>query len=279
MNRLIVMTLTGSLALAGCASSNPPQSYDDLAQKIDSMKNDESVTRYAPVALKEAERQLEDTRQTWEEEGEGPAFSHEQYLTEKMVEIANQRAELKRMESQLDTASQRRKDLILSKRKQELEQARSEAQKFQSQLSDLESKFSQIQAEQTERGIILTLSDMLFEFGKAELQPGGERAIDELASFLNQNPKTRVTLEGYTDAIGDEAFNKELSRKRAEAVMAGLRQHNVSSSRIDVKAFGENYPVASNDTEAGRQQNRRVEVVLSQEGETYEAPSGDNQNM
>ncbi len=136
------------------------------------------------------------------------------------------------------------------------EAARAKAGELQRQLSEL-------QAKQTERGMVLTLGDVLFDSGRAELKPGAMRTLDQLATFLRDNPERTVTAEGYTDSVGGDTFNLGLSQRRADAVRAALTSRGIDASRITARGFGEANPVANNDTAAGRQRNRRIEVVIS----------------
>jgi len=118
------------------------------------------------------------------------------------------------------------------------------------------------------------LSDVLFDTGRATLKPGADRALDRLAQFLKGNPGTRVIVEGHTDSVGSEAYNEELSHRRAQAVTEALSARGVPADQYQAKGLGKAYPVASNETPAGRQQNRRVEIVFSDEsGRFAEGPS------
>ena len=110
--------------------------------------------------------------------------------------------------------------------------------------------------------MVLTLGDVLFDTGRAELNPGAARTLDQLAAFLKENTERTVAIEGYTDATGTEQGNQVLSERRANSVKNALTDRGIASARISARGFGEASPVASNNTAAGRQQNRRVEVVL-----------------
>ena len=117
-------------------------------------------------------------------------------------------------------------------------------------------------AKQTERGMVLTLGDVLFDTGRAELNAGAAHTLDQLSAFLKENPERTIEVEGYTDAVGSDQMNRTLSERRANSVKNALMDRGVASNRISARGFGEARPVASNNTSAGRQQNRRVEVVL-----------------
>jgi len=109
------------------------------------------------------------------------------------------------------------------------------------------------------------LSDVLFDTGQATLKPGADRALDRLAQFLKDSSGTDVLIEGHTDSVGTDDYNLALSQRRAQAVADALSSRGVATDRVQTKGLGKAYPVASNDTQAGRQQNRRVEIVFSDE--------------
>ena len=105
-------------------------------------------------------------------------------------------------------------------------------------------------------------SDILFDFDSAALRPDARRTVDELADVLAEYDRTAVVVQGHTDARGTDAYNRDLSERRATSVMRYLENSGVDRGRIATQGLGEQYPVASNDSESGRQQNRRVEVLL-----------------
>jgi outer membrane protein OmpA-like peptidoglycan-associated protein len=129
-----------------------------------------------------------------------------------------------------------------------------------------------LQAKETERGMVLTLSDVLFDSGAATLKPGAIDTINRLATFLEQNPEIRLIIEGHTDSQGSDAYNEDLSRRRGQAVANELVSRGISSARFEVVGRGEASPVADNTTAAGRQQNRRVEIVFSDRAGKFRTP-------
>jgi outer membrane protein OmpA-like peptidoglycan-associated protein len=138
-----------------------------------------------------------------------------------------------------------------------------QAQAAQDQSARLAAELRELQAQPTDRGMVVTLSDVLFDTGRAELRPGAMRVLQRLADFMHEYPDRIVAVEGFTDSIGNDAYNEDLSRRRAEAVRNALIDDGIAGTRIVTRGFGEAYPVASNDTPEGRQRNRRVEVVIS----------------
>lgn len=143
--------------------------------------------------------------------------------------------------------------------------ASSDAANAQDRVRVLQLKLADIEARETERGLLVTLGDVLFQNGRWELQPAAAPRMDKLAAFLRQFPEKRLLIEGYTDAVGSDQSNIELSQRRADSVKAALSSRGIDSSRMTIGAYGESYPVATNQTSDGRQLNRRVEVVVSDE--------------
>jgi OmpA-OmpF porin, OOP family len=107
----------------------------------------------------------------------------------------------------------------------------------------------------------IVLRGVNFDFDKATLQPAGKPILDEAARILTENADLRVKVQGYTDSVGTDAYNQRLSDRRADTVKRYLVSKGIAASRLDAEGFGESDPVASNDTDEGRAQNRRVELV------------------
>jgi outer membrane protein OmpA-like peptidoglycan-associated protein len=145
------------------------------------------------------------------------------------------------------------------------EAAIAEANAAKAAMQQLENELSELKAKQTERGLVITLGDVLFEFNKAELKEGAARNLAPLVKALTTDIEQTVIVEGHTDNIGSKDYNVSLSEKRAESVKAYLVGQGIDGARISTDGLGFDYPVASNDTNEGRQQNRRVEIILPQE--------------
>jgi outer membrane protein OmpA-like peptidoglycan-associated protein len=116
---------------------------------------------------------------------------------------------------------------------------------------------------ETARGLIVNLSDVLFDTGSAALKPGAREKLARVAGILLSHPDLKLQIEGHTDSVGDADYNQRLSESRADSVRAYLVAQGIASSAVGTAGFGENQPVASNDTPAGRQRNRRVELVVA----------------
>lgn len=160
-----------------------------------------------------------------------------------------------------------KRDQELGEQQQQIEQQQQEIARNQQLIEQL--KKQNLEARETERGVVVNLPDVLFEFGKANLTGNARTKVGSIGEVLNEQAKgRRVSIEGHTDSIGSDAYNQTLSERRAESVASTLESDGVSSQRITVKGYGKRYPVAPNtnadgaDNPDGRAKNRRVEVVI-----------------
>jgi outer membrane protein OmpA-like peptidoglycan-associated protein len=146
------------------------------------------------------------------------------------------------------------------------EKAKAAANKFKAEADQLMKEVSQLKGQLTERGIVLTMGDVLFATDQSTLSPNANRNVEKLAEFLQKYPNRNVLIEGHTDSVGTDEYNLSLSHRRAEAVKEALVAKGIDPGRIWTKGYGKKYPVASNDNPTGRQLNRRVEVIILNEG-------------
>jgi len=141
-----------------------------------------------------------------------------------------------------------------------------EAEKAREELSQLMKELSQLQGQLTDRGIVLTIGDVLFATGKSDLNTSAQISMDKIAVFLQEKQNRNLLVEGHTDSVGGDVYNQGLSEQRAVAVKNALVKRGIAADRIVTIGYGKKYPLASNDTVLGRQQNRRVEVIILNEG-------------
>ena len=144
-------------------------------------------------------------------------------------------------------------------------QTAAQLEEAQAKLKQMESELNELNAKKTERGMVITLGDVLFDTNKAQLKPGAQRSLEKLAAFFKEYPERKAEIEGFTDSTGGDEYNQKLSERRAESVKQALVDMGVEADRISTRGYGKQYPVATNATPAGRQLNRRVEIVLSDE--------------
>lgn len=241
----LAVVLSASL-LAACASNKTPDGVAEVRANLTQLQTDSRLATLAPVAIKEAEdavRLAEETR------SDKATTAHLVYLADRKIESARALAEARYLEDQRKGLNEQITAAQLDARTREAEQLRRE--------------IAELNAKQTDRGLVVTLGDVLFETGKSDLKANAHTNLTKLAGFLNQQPDRSVVIEGHTDSQGSDSYNQTLSQNRADSVKVFLIQQGVASNRIMAIGKGETSPVASNDTSAGRQLNRRVEIVIA----------------
>jgi len=246
----------------GCASEPNPsvQSARDTYQQA---AQNEQIKQNAPVKLYEADQALQRLNTAVANKEDPAEIDHLAYLVEQRTAIAKAAAQQQLSAKQIEQLNKERAQLSL-----ELRQA--EAQRAQEKVSSLEEQLQQIKqasVHEESRGVVLTLGDVFFDTGKSTLNPGSAKGLDPLVQFLKENPQRNVVIEGYTDSVGSAAYNRQLSYDRARAVIAYLASQGIARDRVIAHGYGEAFPVASNETAAGRQLNRRVEVVVLRDGQ------------
>lgn len=240
------------IGIAGCAAG-PNPTLERLRATYQQAQQDPDIKTHAPAALQEAGTTLSRAERVWEEEQDSEEVQHLAYVTDQKIEIARAKAQQRMAEAEIEQLGGAREQVLL-------ESAQQRARK-------LEQELAEFKARETERGLLLTLGDVLFEVGSADLKPGIQRKLFPLAEFLKENPDRNVLIEGHTDNTGSASYNLDLSQRRADAVASFLIGQGVSPGRLATRGYGQTYPVAPNTTAAGRQQNRRVEVVILREGQ------------
>jgi len=140
-----------------------------------------------------------------------------------------------------------------------------EAQASERRVESLEAQLADLKVKKTERGLVLTLGDVLFDTGQATLKSDAHGTLDRLAMALRENSARKALIEGHTDNVGSDVSNQGLSERRAQAVQSALMERGVARNQISALGKGENFPVATNDSAEGRQSNRRVELIFTEE--------------
>jgi outer membrane protein OmpA-like peptidoglycan-associated protein len=235
------------------------------------------------MAEQAASKELSDARSSLKgadtalQEGRKEDALHYAYLASQQAQTGEARINEQRSKQEVSRGEADRNKVLLEARTSEAERAaaaakeqaaqaqaaRQEALSAQAQAQDLQQQLSDLQAKQTDRGMVLTLGDVLFDTSKATLKPGADSQMARIATLMEKNPDTKVIIEGHTDSRGSDEYNQELSKRRAEAVQDALASRGIERNRVEAVGKGKGFPVATNDTDAGRQQNRRVEIVFS----------------
>ena len=266
------------MALALCACASAPLTdpvLEGARAAVAQAEADPNANQYAALDLDSAKKDLG--------MAEAAAANHRPaeidqpaYLATQLARIAMARGAAKAADAKVAAGQAERDRIQLAAREREVQYANqqvaaansevaaanSERDQAAEESARLQAQVEQLKATQTPRGLVLTLGDVLFNTGRAELNPGAGRKLDQLAQFLNQHPDRRIEIDGFTDSVGSDDYNQDLSQRRADAVKAALLSRGIDGSRITTQGFGKAYPVASNNDSGGRQLNRRVEVVI-----------------
>src|SRR3989344_5731674 len=240
--------------LAACASTTPSPALEEARTAVSTAAGDPAVNQYAQLELKQATDALAKADRVWADDRDTSETNHLAYIARQRAEIATNAARARQLDANIQQAGSEADRIRLQARTQEADAARLRA--HEAQLRELE-------AQQTERGLLVTLGDVLFAFNKAELSAQAGPRLDKLANFLKQFPDRKLLIEGYTDSVGSDSYNQDLSDRRAQAVHDALVQRGVDTSRITARGYGKAHPVADNASPEGRAMNRRVEIVIA----------------
>lgn len=272
------------ILLAACAGPQQrPVSLEAAEAAFTSARADTDVQRLAPRELARAADVLQQAEAALRNDAGVEEIDHLAYLIERRTDIAKAAAEEDLAKESMDELAAERDRVQLEARTREAQTAEQEAdaaerqaalanQKAKKAEAELERLRRELKAEKDERGLVVTLGSILFDVDSAKLKPGGVQQLSRVAEFLSGNPERNLLIEGHTDSSGSDAHNLDLSSSRANSVEAVFLRQGVSGSNIAARGYGERFPVANNQTAAGRQQNRRVEVVILDEGKSLPPP-------
>ena len=261
LRKTLIATAVASVLLAACAAAPvKPDGAAEARSKLTQLQSDPNLASRAPQAMKEADTAVSAAEQP---QADQELAAYKVYLADRKVEIARAQAETSFAEDQRAALSAQREGARLDARTQEADAAHLAAASSAQQAAELQRRIDVLQAKPTDRGLVVTLGDVLFDTGRAGLKAGATSNLNKLVAFLNQYPDRTVVIEGYTDSVGSEDYNQGLSERRADSVKSYLAAQGIGAIRLSALGKGESDPVAGNDSAAGRQQNRRVEVIIS----------------
>lgn len=290
------------LTAAACASVERPDALRQAEDLYSQLQSNPAAERYAEAELMRTRLVLDSARTAFENRrnmdyvnalsyvalrqaqtaraeldrglAQAAADSLREARLRRLLALSNaQRQQLAQQQrlSQEEIEMLRQRNLLVSAeaeaQRQRADSLRRAAEEAEARLNDALMQLRTLVAEitnirETARGLVISLSDILFDVDKATLKAGAEANIRRIAAILNQFPDYQISVEGHTDATGSDSYNQQLSERRAAAVRAALVAGGVAQSRITSGGYGESQPIATNETVAGRQQNRRVEVIV-----------------
>jgi outer membrane protein OmpA-like peptidoglycan-associated protein len=284
----LIAAAVATMLLSACASA-PVESDKarSLRAELTELQADPQLGSRAPLAMEQANVAVTAA----EKPQPDPALAtHLEFVADRKISIARADAESKlaidqrkglaeqreamRLQSRTEEADTANRRADLAQGRADMAQANADDQARQADAAriaaadakraadDLQSQLDDMQAKVTDRGLVLTLGDVLFASGTADLNMGGSNNLGKLAAFLNKYPDRTALIEGHTDNIGGEDYNLGLSQRRADSVKSFLVNQGINSGRLSASGKGKGSPVADNSSATGRQQNRRVEVII-----------------
>jgi outer membrane protein OmpA-like peptidoglycan-associated protein len=283
MNSKLLSGVSLALALGACASMPQPNPVlEDARAAVQTAQADPNVNKYAPLDMDRAQKDLSVAEDAAAHHRDAEV-AQPAYLAAQNARLAQAHAAAKADEARIAAGQAERDQIVLAARTREADNAKASAENAKAvaavainqrdqantqrdqaaeETARVQAELDALKATPTPRGLVLTLGDVMFDTGRSELKSGAGRKMDQLAQFLVEHPDRRVQIDGFTDSVGTDSYNEELSQRRADAVKASLISRGVQPSRIGTEGYGKAYPVASNNDSGGRQLNRRVEVVI-----------------
>jgi outer membrane protein OmpA-like peptidoglycan-associated protein len=285
-NFKLTPVLLAIAVLVGACSSMPTSTtlLTETRNDYIAAQGNPNVARYAQLEMKQAREALDQADAASSDRDSTAKVDKLAYLAKQQIAVAQEVAKQRSAEASVASAGKERDQIRLDQRTNEADQAtaradhagqvtqqaRDQTAEAQQETQDalarnaqLEVQLADLAAKKTERGMVITLGDVLFGSDQARLTTDGMRTAQKLADVLQQNPQRMVLIEGFTDSTGAGLHNQELSERRATSVRSTLQEMGISRDRVAVRGYGEAYPVAANDTAQNRQLNRRVEIVIS----------------
>jgi OmpA-OmpF porin, OOP family len=262
-------------AVAACvAACSTPETIEELETARAIVPQVEASPRagVAVTNISEARKALDRANRLADKGGKVADIQYEATVASRNAQIANEmilaaqaRDEVEKGTAERQAVLAEARELEAQRSAQQARAATAQAQSAEERAKSLERELADLKGKKTDRGVVVTLGDVLFDTGRATLKPGAYGVVDRLAAVLKEDSQRKVLIEGHTDSVGTDEYNQDLSERRAASVQAALFERGVEASQISTVGKGETTPVASNDSPVGRQQNRRVELVFQED--------------
>jgi outer membrane protein OmpA-like peptidoglycan-associated protein len=292
-NKYLTPTLLAVAALLAACGSTPKVTtlLDQTRVEYRMAQASPNVATYAPLEMKQASDAMAKADAVAADRASDVEIDKLAYLARQQIALTQEVTKRKVAEAEVANAGKQRNQLVLDQRTNEANAAQvraananqaavlaqnSAAQAQQQTLvaqdaaasaqlrnAQLEAQLAELAAKKTDRGMVITMGDVLFGTDLSRLNNEGMASAQRLATILLNNPQRNVMVEGFTDSTGAADYNQALSERRASAVQTALQQLGVAPGRVAMRGYGESFPVAGNDTAQNRQLNRRVEIILS----------------
>ena len=272
LSNRVVLSVAIAAILSACNAAPPRNESLETARTLVPQVEQSSRAGVAATDIANARKSLEAANRLAESKGKRTDIEYEANNAVTSAQIANEKILTAQANEEIAAGSAQRQAVLIQARERESQRsadqasdARRQADASAVRADSLEAQLADLKLQKTERGLVLTLGDVLFDTGQATLKPAAFETLDRLAMALREKSARKVLIEGHTDNVGSDESNRGLSERRAQSVQSALIQRDVPRSQITALGKGENFPIASNDSADGRQSNRRVELIFTED--------------
>jgi outer membrane protein OmpA-like peptidoglycan-associated protein len=279
LSNRVVLSVAIAAILGACSAAPPRNESLEAARSVVPEVEKSSRAGVAATDIANARKSLEAANRLAEAKGKRADIEYEANNAVTSAQIANEKILTAQANEEVANGTAQRQAVLLQAREREAQRNADQASDARrqadassvradaaaSRADSLEAELAGLKLQKTERGLVLTLGDVLFDTSQATLKPGAYATLDRLATALREKSGRKVLIEGHTDNVGSDANNQGLSERRAQSVQAALMQRDVPRSQMSALGKGENFPIASNDSVDGRQSNRRVELIFTED--------------
>jgi OmpA-OmpF porin, OOP family len=270
LNNRVVLSVAIAAILSACSAAPPRNESLETARTLVPQVEKSTRAGVAAADIANARSALDAANRLAISKGKLSTINYEADNAVLSAQIANEKILTAQANEEIANGTAQRQTVLLQARERESQRnadqasdARRQADASTLRADSLEAQLADLKLQKTERGLVLTLGDVLFDTGRATLKSGADGTMDRLATALREKSGRKVTIEGHTDNVGSDASNQGLSERRAQAVQSALTERGVARSQITTLGKGENFPIATNDSADGRQSNRRVELIFT----------------
>lgn len=272
LNNAVVLSVAIAAILSACSAAPPRNESLETARTVVMEVEKSPRAGVAAADIANARTSLAAANRLAGSKGKLSDIKYEADNAVLSAQIANEKILTAQANEEIAKGTTQRQAVLLQARERETQRsadqasdARRQADASTLRADSLEAQLADLKLQKTERGLVMTLGDVLFDTGQATLKSSANGTLDRLATALREKSGRKVAIEGHTDNVGSDASNQGLSERRAQAVQSALRQRGVERSQITALGKGENFPIATNDSVDGRQSNRRVELIFTEE--------------